>query len=302
RMAAAEGLQPRPLPLPVPVVPAEPEVDPAEAAEAALNLSRNARRAIQRDLTTLGYDTRGIDGIFGPGTRGAIGAWQPPAGYAPTGFLNTQQIRRLAQMAEARRAEIARAEEAARQAAEAERLARERADNDWWARTGALGTEAGYDAYLGRYPNGLHADEARRELAFLRARPGGGFVTPEDRALWRQARELDRIEGYEEYLYRQPRGAFRDEASARIEELRRERRRERNAVWQEQESRLGLGTIQWLAIETRLASAGYPVGRVDGRIDRDTRRALREFQRRNGIEVTGYITSSGQIPLILSGR
>src|SRR5690606_36722185 len=58
--------------------PAEPEAEAeAEAAveaepgpeeiEAALELDQAARRGIQEDLTVLGYNTRGIDGIFGPG-------------------------------------------------------------------------------------------------------------------------------------------------------------------------------------------------------------------------------------------
>ena len=43
-------------------------------AEEDLELDRDARRAIQRDLTILGHDTRGIDGVFGNGTRGPSGA------------------------------------------------------------------------------------------------------------------------------------------------------------------------------------------------------------------------------------
>jgi len=49
----------------------------AERAEQALDLNRNTRREVQRDLSILGFDPRGIDGIFGPGTRAAISAWQP---------------------------------------------------------------------------------------------------------------------------------------------------------------------------------------------------------------------------------
>jgi hypothetical protein len=59
--------------------PQEAQKSPAELArdtEAALGLSRNARRQIQRHLSLLGYDTRGVDGIFGRGTRAAVTAWQ----------------------------------------------------------------------------------------------------------------------------------------------------------------------------------------------------------------------------------
>lgn len=52
----------------------------AEAIEDALGLSRDDRRAIQGDLAVLGFDTRGVDGIFGGGTRGAIRDWQQREG------------------------------------------------------------------------------------------------------------------------------------------------------------------------------------------------------------------------------
>ena len=139
----------------------ELENDPvrlAEQAETALNLSRNERRAIQSNLTLLGYDTRGVDGIFGNGTRTAIRNWQQENGFAQTSFLDAVQINRLDAQASRRAAEIEAEEERAR--AEAERL-----DRDYWEETGATGTDAGYRAYLQRYPNGIYADEAREALA-----------------------------------------------------------------------------------------------------------------------------------------
>lgn len=45
-----------------------------EQAESALGLRREDRRQVQRRLTLLGFDTRGVDGLFGPGSRRAIGA------------------------------------------------------------------------------------------------------------------------------------------------------------------------------------------------------------------------------------
>ena len=42
----------------------------ARLAEEALNLTREQRQQVQRALTILDYRPRGIDGIFGPGTRG----------------------------------------------------------------------------------------------------------------------------------------------------------------------------------------------------------------------------------------
>lgn len=66
-----------------------------EADERALALSTSDRREIQRRLTLLGYDTRGVDGIFGPGTRRAVGAWQRSRGYATSGYLNRPQYDQL---------------------------------------------------------------------------------------------------------------------------------------------------------------------------------------------------------------
>ncbi|MDA3857897.1 MAG: peptidoglycan-binding domain-containing protein, partial [Roseovarius sp.] len=44
----------------------------ARDGEAALKLTREARREIQRNLSLLGFDPRGIDGVFGRGTRAAM--------------------------------------------------------------------------------------------------------------------------------------------------------------------------------------------------------------------------------------
>lgn len=138
----------------------EIENDPvrmAELAEAALNLSRNERRAIQQNLTLLDYNTRGVDGIFGPGTRGAIRNWQQTNGFAQTGYLNAEQISRIDGQASRRAAEIAAEEAEARAAAE-------RLDRAFWEETGARGDEVGYRTYLDRYPEGLFAQEAREAL------------------------------------------------------------------------------------------------------------------------------------------
>ncbi len=132
----------------------------AEIAEGQLNLTRNQRRAIQRDLTLLGYDTRGVDGIFGPGSRGAIRNWQQSNGFTQTSYLSREQINRIDAQASRRKAEI-EAEEA-RQREEALRL-----DRAYWEETGARGDVAGYRAYLERYPNGSFADEAKKKLAEL---------------------------------------------------------------------------------------------------------------------------------------
>ncbi|MEC3860866.1 peptidoglycan-binding protein [Mesobacterium sp. TK19101] len=65
----------------------------AEGVERRVAASETARKYIQRDLDRLGYDTRGIDGIFGQGTRGAIAAWQTSRGLGGVrGYLTADQV------------------------------------------------------------------------------------------------------------------------------------------------------------------------------------------------------------------
>ncbi|UFS68449.1 peptidoglycan-binding protein (plasmid) [Paracoccus denitrificans] len=63
--------------------------------EAALNLSRQQRSAVQAGLTRRGFDTRGVDGVFGQGTRNAIAAWQRANDESVTGYLTGAQAERL---------------------------------------------------------------------------------------------------------------------------------------------------------------------------------------------------------------
>lgn len=63
----------------------------AEAAETALRLATADRQRLQVALTSLGFDTRGSDGAFGPRTREMIANWQRGHSYPATGFLNGAQ-------------------------------------------------------------------------------------------------------------------------------------------------------------------------------------------------------------------
>lgn len=129
----------------------------AEAAEERLGLDRGARRQLQSALTALGYNTRGVDGIFGNGTRSAIRAWQEEEGFEVTGFLTADQVGRLEAQGARRQAEL-EAEAAA------ERELQEARDRAFWSETGARGTESDLRLYLDRFPNGLFADQARDQL------------------------------------------------------------------------------------------------------------------------------------------
>ncbi|MFC0201628.1 peptidoglycan-binding domain-containing protein [Paracoccus rhizosphaerae] len=88
---------------PAPAAPVA-NVPDTSAAQAELNLglTRAQRVQIQRDLTTLGYDPKGVDGLFGAGTRQAIRAWQRNTGQRATGFVTAAQVSSLHADAEAR--------------------------------------------------------------------------------------------------------------------------------------------------------------------------------------------------------
>lgn len=266
--------------------------------EAALFLTREEQRAIQRDLVTLGYDTRGIDGIFGPGTRGAISSWQDRNTLEQTGFLTRDQIFLLAAQAADRAAEI-EAEERARREAE------ERADREFWALTGAAGDEPGLRSYLERYPQGIFAGLAGERLAqFEQAR--AAELRDRDLAAWRRARAIDSVAAYEAYLRDWPEGAFVANAQARLDDRRPVAPAPAPPAAQEPdplpdaetpavararaaESTLALSQPTRLLIERRLVRLGFDPGPVDGVFDDQTRTAIRQAQTRFDLVPTGYV-------------
>lgn len=279
-------------PQPVVVEPAE-RANPAQQAEAALRLGQAERRRIQERLTVLGYNTRGIDGIFGPGTRGAIGEWQANENFEPTGFLDADQMRELTEVAEARSEELATAAERARREEEA-------ADAEFWRTTGANGGAADLRTYLERYPDGVYAGEARASLNRIEASARAEART-EDRAAWERAEGENSVGSYRNYLDAFPNGAFKDQAEARIVRLTTQPQRNRaNQAAAAAESQLGLGEGSRALIEGQLASLGYAVGEADGAFDGQTRRGLRQFQTRQGLEVTGYVNQETVQALIVA--
>ena len=58
-------------------------------------LSRSETEELQRRLTALGYETKGIDGIVGPNTRTAIRSFQSAQGLVPDGYLSTSLLQRV---------------------------------------------------------------------------------------------------------------------------------------------------------------------------------------------------------------
>ncbi len=116
--------------------------DPSEGRFAVieddLGLSRRGRADLQLRLRLLGFDPRGIDGIFGPRTRAAISGWQQAHGHLPTGYLDAKQTAKIEDLSDGlfrawqRRASALAQARAAKNAAEAERDRRIAAGRDRW--------------------------------------------------------------------------------------------------------------------------------------------------------------------------
>ena len=276
--AEGEGTDVRPEPVREAPVQA---LDP-EGAEAALGLSREARRSVQRDLELLDYDPRGIDGIFGRGTRAAIRSWQEDNDMPATGFLTGNQIVLLQEQGAIRAAALEA--EAARRQAE-----RDRRDGEYWQETGAAGTESGLRAYLEEYPDGLYAARARAALEpFEAARREQAAAA--DRQAWDAARDENTAAAYRRYLDSFPEGAFRQEATQRVARLTEDRPGDQAvAAARAEEAAVAGNVIARLLIEQRLRQLGEDPGAIDGVFDETTRRALRRFQQARDLPVTGYV-------------
>lgn len=259
----------------------------AERTEQALDLNRDARRAIQRNLSLLDYDTRGIDGIFGRGTRAAITAWQRAERFEETGYVTREQIALLDEQARRRAAELEAEAEARRE----QLLA---SDLEYWNQTGAGADEAALRAYLNRFPDGEFSVLARERLAIFeeQKRERASAI---DRQLWDEAAARNTAASYERYLVEAPNGAFREEAQARIVALQREQQFSDEAR-AEQAMNLSSGTRR--VIEARLNGLGLEPGPVDGNFDEDTRRAIRRYQAARNLPESGYVSDQMMVQLM----
>jgi len=266
----------------------------ARLVETALALSRDDRRAIQRALSLLDFDPRGIDGLFGAGSRTAIAAWQKANAQEPTSFLTRNQVVQLQDQADKRAAAL-EAE------AELRRAEQERQDQLYWNQTGAAGDEAGLRSYLKRFPDGLFAELATERLAAIDA-DRGTQAAAQDRAAWAIAETTDTIASYQDYVTSLPAGAFATEADARIEALTEDAANDEDRQrWQATEDALGLSQLARTLIEGRLEALGFRPGRPDGNFDDQTRRAIRRFQALRNLDATGYLDQTTMVSLLAGG-
>lgn len=279
-----------------------------ERIEEAMRLSRDERRAVQRDLTILGFDTRGVDGVFGRGTRSAISAWQGANRFQSTGYLNREQVIELGRQGTERARQLD--EEARARQAEAER--RERI---YWRDTGSGQDEAGMRAYLQRYPQGIFAAVAVQRLQEIDAQRRAEEerrARRQESNMWEDAQRIDTEEAYRAYLQAYPRGEYARQARQRIEELRR---REPEVIVEEGngggggdngelpplpqgadlaraltiEQSLNLPVVSIQLVEGRLAQLGLNPGPADGVLDEASRRAIQRYQLGTGLPATGYL-------------
>ena len=261
--------------------------------EDRLGLTRDQRRDIQRDLALLGYNTRGIDGIFGRGTRTAISNWQQQNGFRQTGYLVDEQIIRIDAQA-ARRAAQLEAEAAREQAAQ------DRRDRAFWEESGVSGREADLRRYLERFPDGLYSDAAENLLEQIEAEKMQA-AQQADRDAWATARNRNTPRAYQTYLNRQPNGAFREEAQARMTALQQQDQSQLQQVQAKAaEDALRLNRITRQLAEQKLAQLGLEPGKVDGEFDRRTRRAIRRFQQARGLAVTGYLNQQSVVMMLIA--
>jgi peptidoglycan hydrolase-like protein with peptidoglycan-binding domain len=272
-------------------VPQQPEVDPAYHAERALNLSRIRTRQVQQWLRATGFEPGSVDGLMGPNTRDALRGWQRAEGFDVTGYLNRAQIDRLSAQGEAALAEQRRHEDEQRHVAEAE-------DRGYWAATGADGTAAGYRAYLQRYPEGVHAAEARTALGSM-AEAKQDDQLRQERRRFRQARQADTAEAYREYLAVYPQGVWRADALARLDEIEgAERATAEQSRAEQTEAALALNAKDRQSVEQRLRSLGFEPGPIDGEFDQRSRAAIEGYQSSRGIDPTGYLNRETVVGIV----
>ncbi len=263
----------------------------AKEGEKRLELNRQARRQIQRNLAMLEFDPRGIDGLFGPNTRAAILAWQTSIGRDATGYLKGKQITALQSAADARAKEL---ENEARRRQKEEELK----DRKYWGQTGETGTEDSLRSYLKRYPDGTYSEIAQKQIVrFENERRAKAAVA--ERKYWDEVRADGSAKAYRVYLRKYPNGAFVPSATAKLAALEEhDGKVELIRSARKEEARVA-GTVEIrVFVERKLSDLGLNPGPVDGVFDDKSRRAMRKFQRVRQLPVTGHATQQTIVRLM----
>lgn len=270
---------------------ATPKYTPQEQVEIDLNLTRNDRSRVQEQLSFLGFNTRGIDGLFGPATRAALTRWQSQNERQASGFLTAQDMQRLRAQAEKRAKRLALE-------AQAKQEAHEAADAAFWQSTGANGTEPDLLAYLRKYPDGLYSVSAKaglREIETLKREQ----TLAEENAKWDVASTENTKQSYLDYLEAFPNGTFAEVARARVTEIEDSQNRQVAVVAAKaEEEKLPLNAGVRLLLEQQLSKLALKPGTVDGVFDQQTRKSLRAYQKSRGLEVSGYLTRATIVQLM----
>ena len=262
---------------------ATPKITAQEQGEIKLNLTRSDRRRVQQQLSLLGFDTKGIDGLFGPATRQALTRWQSQSGENATGYLTPRSLQKLRVQAERRAKQLAKE---ARQ----KRAERDAADAAFWQATGAKDNEADLLAYLKQYPDGLYAAPARARLKEIEAEKRQ-ITLASEKAMWDAAVQSNKIRDYRSYIEAYPEGAFVEAALARIDEIQ-QKRKNMAAIEaaKAEEAKLPMSPSMRVLLELQLQKLEFKPGAIDGNFDKNTRKAVRKYQKSRGLEVTGFLT------------
>lgn len=266
----------------------------ARLVEDALSLSRDERRSVQRALSLLDFDPRGIDGLFGTGSRTAIAGWQRKNGFEPTTYLTRDQIAAMTTQGDARAAQL-------ETEAKARKAEQDREDQLYWNQTGSAGDEPGLRAYMQRYPDGLFAQVAKERLAAIEA-AARAQAAARDRSAWDAATATNTAGSYDEYLTAFPQGAFAAEAQSRLDAIRdAAAESDDRARWQATEDQLALSPMAVRLIVTRLEQLDFRPGPAEGPLSDENRSALRRFQAARNLEVTGYLDQRTMVSLLADG-
>ena len=159
-----------------------------QVVEESLGLDRAVRRQVQEGLQAAGFDPGDADGLFGPRTRAAIRSWQSSRGARATGYLDGASVAALRpsvagrptfrERSPAGAATTSGAVPAAPPAVSAAQQQPPAASAEvelvFWQSIADTTNPAEFEAYLGRFPNGMFSDLAQIRLEAIRAGSNAG--------------------------------------------------------------------------------------------------------------------------------